>query len=301
MGQTWEEILQEGAFGGVKFDFVSVRDDQSNDLDQQKYPGKDGSRIVPRGRNSATFDIMAIVIEEDYPEKMYDLIAQLGDGGVVKKFVHPIFGELNASCARFTVNHDVEDARDSCTIAISLIEAIDEDTGPVAAKNTTPARANAIRSLGTEVLEALSAFQAALDIQNSQIGLAITGAVNAAEGMAAEMEASFSDLSTLVIQATANGVLAEIDEAVALVADYDTTECYDLSAVTLSMGHAVRDMANELIEQRPPLSTFICPDDTNILQLAHDNGQDADELLTLNSFPDPSLILAGTKWRGYAE
>jgi prophage DNA circulation protein len=301
MPQPWDDILQEGSYGGVKFDFVSVRDEFSNDTDQQKFPGAAGTRIVPRGRNSARHEITAIILDEDYPEKMYDLVAQLDDGGKVKSFVHPIFGETKAACERFTVNHDAEDARDSCTISITLVEDLIEDLDLVSRTNTVPALGNAVRSLATEALEALSTFQAALEIQNSEIGLAVTGAMNAATSLSESLEASFEDLSTLAIQASTNGVLAQVDEAAALLADYESTEMYDLSAAVLATGNAVRDMTTAIIEARPVLSTFTVLADTNLLQLAHDFGQDPDELLTLNSFADPSLIAAGTQWLGYVD
>lgn len=300
MAQEWDDILQEGSFGGVKFDFVSVRDGGSNDIDEQKFRGKSGGKIDPRGRNSARWDILAVFIEDDYPEKMYDLVNQLDDGGKVKEFVHPIFGSRQASCATFTVNHDAEDARDSCTVQISLVESIDEEVDLVPRTNTTPARANAVRSLMEEVLAALSAFEAALEVQNQPAVLAVMGAVNAFSGIVDSLEATGEDLSNVAIQASANGGLAKADEAIALIADYESTEQYNLSAALLEMSHALADMAQGLVEQRPPLSTFTVSADTNLLQLAHDLGADAEELLALNSFPDPSLIAAGFKVLAYA-
>jgi prophage DNA circulation protein len=300
MGQEWSEMLQEGSYGGVKFDFVSVRDEFSNDTDQQKFPGAKGTKIIARGRNSTRHELLAVIIEDDYPEKMFDLVNQLDDGGKVKSFVHPIFGETQAACERFTVNHDAEDARDSCTISITLVEDLIEDLDLVSRTNTTPARANAVRSLGDQVLEALSTFQAALEIQNSEIGLAVTGAVNAASGMADELEATFEDLSTLAIQTKSNGALTECDEAIELVADYETQEQYDLGAALRDMASALRELAQALIESRPPLSIHAVVADTNLLQLAHDLGDDPEELLALNSFEDPSLIPAGFKIMRYA-
>ncbi len=301
MGQEWDEILQEGSFDGVKFDFVSVKDTFANDIDAQKFPGKKGTKRVGRGRNGAQYDILAVIIEDDYPDKMFSLVNALDNGGEVKKFVHPIFGEMDAVCERFTVNHDAEDARDSCTISISLAEELIEDLDLVSRTNTTPARANAVRSLAEDVLAALSTFEAALEIQNSEIGLAVMGAVNAANGIADSLEATFEDLSTLAIQTTANGGLAACDEAVVLLADFATTEQYDLCAAVQAMASALRDMAEALIETRPPLSEHAIVADTNLLQLAHDLGDDAEELLALNSFPDPSLIPAGFKIMRYAE
>lgn len=300
MSQTWEERLQEGSFSGVRFDFVSTKDDHTNDIDEQNFPGRAGTHAVPRGRRGTSIDVMAIFIEDDYPEQMEKLIAKLDDGGVVKKLVHPVFGEINAACKRFTVQHDVDDAIDTGSITITFVEDNGAESGPRAVTNTTPARANSVRSLADSVLVALSTFQAALDVQNSEIGLAVTGAVNAASSIADSLEASFDDLSTLEVQATTNGGLALCDEAVVLLADYETTEQYDLAAAMLEMSHALRDLAQDIIDQRPPLSVYAVPADTNLLQLAHDLGADAEELLTLNSIPDPSLIPAGFKVQAYA-
>lgn len=301
MSQTWDEILQEGSFGGVTFDFVSAKDDHANDLDEQKFPNRPGTRVVPRGRVGTTIDVMAIFIEDDYPEKMNDLIAQLDDGGVVKKLVHPVFGTINAACKRFTVTHDIEDARDSGSVTITFVEDNDEEAGPRAVTSTTPARANQVRTLGDSVLVALSTFQAALEIQNSEIGLAVTGAVNAASSIADSLEADFANLSVIEIQATTNGGLAKCDAATVLLADYETTEQYDLAAALLEMAHALRALAQDLIDQRPPLSVYVVPATTNLLSLAHALGADAEELLALNSIPDPSSIVAGSKVRAYVE
>lgn len=301
MSATWDEKLQEGSFGGVRFDFVSAKDEHANDLDEQNFPGRPGTRVVARGRRGKVIDVLAVFIEDDYPEQMESLIEQLDDGGVVKKLVHPVFGELNAACKRFVVTHDVEDARDSATVQITFVEDNDAEQSPTAVKGTTPARANEVRSLADEVLTALTTFQNSLDVQNSEIGLAVTGAANAASSIADSLEADFDTLSTLEIQATTNGGLAKCDAALVLLDDYETTEQYDLAAVVLEMSHALRDLAQDLIDQRPPLSIYTVVADTNLLALAHDLGADAEELLTLNSFPDPSLIPAGFKVKAYAE
>lgn len=300
MAQEWGDLLQEGSYGGVKFDFVSVRDGGSNDLDEQKIRGKAGGKVDPRGRNSSRWDILAVIIEDDYPDKMFDLVNQLDDGGKVKEFVHPIFGSRQASCANFSVNHDAEDARDSCTISISLVESIDEDVDLVARTNTTPARANAVRTAMEEVLAALSAFTAAIDFRNNSYVVEVMGAYNAVAGIVEELEATGDDLSNVSVQATANGGLTAIDTAVETLADYDSTEQYDLSAALLSMGNALTEMANGIIEQRPPLSVVEVPATTNLLSLAHALGVDPEELLNLNSFPDPSEIPAGFKVQAYA-
>lgn len=292
---TWDDILQVGKYGGVTFDFVSTRDEHSNDLDVQKFPNKPGQRIQARARNGVRIDVMAIFIEDDYPATMNKLIKQLDDGGVPKELVHPVFGTLQAACSRFTVNHDIEDAADSATVQISFEEHTD-DNGLTQATDTTPARANAVRSAAADVLVALSAFSAASESLQSEI----TSAMSSVSAIADTLESTGESLSVLQIQASVNGVLALVESPIEQVKDYDSTEKYELAAALLVSASTLSDFANDLIQARPPLSVFAVAADTNLLALAFDLGQDPDELLALNSIPDPSLIPAGFKLSAYA-
>lgn len=300
MSDTWANLLYEGSFDGVRFDFVNTKDADANTLDKQTFPGRDGQRIAPRARAGQSLDIVAIFIEDDYPEQLNKLLAVLANGGAVKELVHPVFGKLSAAADNWTVTHDSEDAIDSAMVSIKFEISNEGSSGPLATRNTTPARANEVRSLGDSVLVALSAFQAATEIQSSSAVLAVIGAVNAATSIADSLEADAANLSTLAIQATSNGGLATCDTAIALLADYSTIEQYDLAAAVLEMSHALRALAQDLINARPPLSIIPVAADTNLLQLAHDLDADPEELLTLNSFPDPSLIPAGFKVQAYA-
>lgn len=300
---TWEDILQEGSYGGVRFDFVSARDEHSNDLDIQRFPNRPGQRVEARARNGVRFDIMAIFIEDDYPNTLNDLIKKLDDGGVPKELVHPIFGAIKASCERFTVNHDVEDAADSATVQITFQEHT-EGSGLTQTKKSVPARANAARSALTDVLAAVSAFEAALDIKNSAVGLQIIGAMNAVEGTVESLEATGDQLSTLAVQSMTNGTLALIQVPIAALDDYDSIEKYELATALRLSASTLSEMATEIIETKPPLSSYVVRADTNLLALAFDlygTADRADELLALNSFPDPSLILAGSTYIAYAE
>jgi prophage DNA circulation protein len=300
---SWDDILQVGKFDGVEFDFVSTKDEHSNELDQQKFPNKPGTFIAPRSRNGIRFSVLAIFIEDDYPDKMDELIEKLDNGGAPKEFVHPVFGSFKAACERFTVTHDIEDCADSATLEISFAEHTEDGSGTKAIRATTPARANAVRSAAAEVLTALSAFQEATEAPNNNAYvLQVTGAINAAESIAESLEATGDEISSLEVQAQTNAALAVIEEAVDAGADYDSTEAYDLGQSVLVMSSAVSTMANELIDAKPPLQERAVVADTNLLALAHDFYGDstrADELLTLNSFPDPSLIPAGFKVLAY--
>lgn len=305
MAQTWEDILLQGSFDGVEFDFVSARDEHSNALDLQSFPGRPGQRVEPRANNGTRIEVLAIFIEDDYPEKMNDLITALKNGGMPKDFVHPVFGKIKAAPERFVVSHDVEDGRDSGTVHISFQEHTEGSAGPTKTSNTTPAKANKVRSLGDQVLQALSTFQEAVDfITTNDYVVQVQGAVNAATSIADSLEASFEDLSSRAISATTNVGLSQIDDALETLADYETTEQYDLAAALSAMAAALSELAADLVEQKPPLQTFKVVADTNLLQWVFDHYGDpsrVDEVLALNSFPDPLLIPAGFDVVAYAE
>jgi prophage DNA circulation protein len=299
----WEDILQVGSFGGVTFDFVRATLEGGNTLDQQMFPNRAGTFVKGRARNGRRFQIMGIFIEDDYPDTMNQLIAKLENGGTPLEFVDPVFGSFQAACDHFIVNHDVEDAADSATIEVTFIEHTDGNVGTVGVKNTTPARANAVRSSVTEVLSALLAFQEAIEVQNNTYVLQVEAAMNAATSIADSFEATADDLSALDIQKQGNATLATIEEAVVTGSDYDSTEAYDLGAAVLAMAASVAGLTQDLIDAKPPLQVYIIPADTNLLAFAHDlygDSSRADEILALNSIPDPSLIPAGFRMSAYA-
>jgi prophage DNA circulation protein len=249
--------------------------------------------------------VLGIFIEGDYPDTMNDLIAQLDDGGVPKDFVHPIFGTFKASCERWSVVHDVEDAADSATIQISFAEHTDEVQGPVAVTHTTPAKANSVRALAEQVTAALATFQEATEaLSTNAYVVQVNDAIEAAQGLADTLEETAADLSALEIQKTSDAALSVVNEAVEAGADYDSTEAYDLGAAVLSMSSAMSELAKGLIEVKPPLIPRRVEADTNLLALAHDvygDSSRADEMLALNNIPDPSLIPAGFAYVAYAE
>lgn len=295
-GQVWSDILQVGSFDGVVFDFVRATFEGGNTLDQQTFPNRAGTFIQGRARNGRRFEIMGIFIEDDYPDTMNRLIAKLENGGNPVEFVDPVFGSFKASCDHFVVTHDVEEAADSATIQITIIEHTEGNVGTVGAKNTTPARANAVRSRATDALVALSAFQEALDVQSNPYVIQVEGAINAASSIADSLEATGDELSALDVQKQGNATLAVIETAIATGADYDSAEAYDLGAAMLAMSSSVSGLVQDLIDAKPPLQTYPVLADTNLLAWAHGKYGDssrAEEVLSLNSFPDPTLIPAG--------
>jgi len=194
---------------------------------------------------------------------------------------------------------------------MTLLEHTDGE-GVTVQRDPIPARANQVRTLGTEILEALSELQATLEIQNSEIGLAVIGAVNAANSVAESLEATGDDLSSIAVQATTSGAVAKVDEAITLVADYSSSEEYELSRLLCDLAGALSAMAGSLIEKRPPLQKFSVVAETNLrawvfdkyckLGLSVEELEDrVNEVLSLNSFPDPMTIPAGFSVIAYDE
>jgi prophage DNA circulation protein len=292
MGQLWSDFLQEGSFDGVSFDFVRAVVEGGNDIDQQVFPNRDGQRNEPRGRKARRERILALFIDDDYPDTMNALLAKLENGGAAKEFVDPIFGSMQMSCESFTVVHDADDAVDSAAVELSLVEDTGTNQGLQAVVSTTPARASALRLAITAVLEAVSSFQATADAVTSYVSQ-VQGAMAAAASIADSLEATGDQLSAPEIQAQANAALATMDIA---IADYSSPEAYDLGAALLAMSAAAAVMAQELIEAKPPLQTHPVLADTNLLSFVHDLYGDTsrvEEVLALNSIPDPSFIPAG--------
>lgn len=299
----WSDILQVGSIDGVVFDFVRATFEGGNTLDQQQFPNRDGTFIQGRARNGRRFEILGIFIEDDYPDTMNKLLAKLENGGAPVDFVDPVFGTFKASCDHFSVTHDVEDAADSATIQITILEHTEGNVGTVAIKNTTPARANAVRSRVTDALVALSAFQEATEVQNNPYVLQVQGAMNAASSIADDFEATGDDLSALDVQKQGNAALAIIELAVETGSDYDSAEAYDLGAAVLAMSAATAALVQDLIDAKPPLQVYVVVADTNLLAFAHDlygDSSRADEVLDLNNIEDPSLIPAGYRLSAYA-
>jgi len=307
---TWEDFIVAAQFDGLTIDVVSTRDEGANDIDSQKFPNKNGTKRVYRGANGWQRDIVAVFMESDYPDTMDQLIKKLEEQKI-HEFIHPIFGKKKVACDRFVVAHDAEDAADFGTVQMTLLEHTDGE-GVTVQRDPIPARANQVRTLGTEILEALSELQATLEIQNSEIGLAVIGAVNAANSVAESLEATGDDLSSIAVQATTSGAVAKVDEAITLVADYSSSEEYELSRLLCDLAGALSAMAGSLIEKRPPLQKFSVVAETNLrawvfdkyckLGLSVEELEDrVNEVLSLNSFPDPMTIPAGFSVIAYDE
>lgn len=315
----WEDFIQEGSFRGIRFDFVSAREQHVNVLDVRKYPGRDGASVQKRARDPLRISVMAVFIEEDYPAQLWRLSEALDDG-TPGELVHPIHGTIKASCESHEVAHDAEEA-DSGTITITFIEHTEQaalvfqDRPSVAGKaNETRADAADTTTAANNYLEnTLSTLQ---DTMSNAVALgssayaaaynttqACIAAANAAASVADTLEADGDTMSALEIQALSNQALSALDVQVKALADYETEAAYELSRQLLNTAAALGELAKLFISQKPPLMVYVVDADISLLAWVHARYQDssrAAEVLALNVIPDPLLIPAGTSLRAYA-
>jgi prophage DNA circulation protein len=315
----WEDFIQEGSFKGVRFDFVSAREQHANILDVKRYPARDGAVVEKRAREPLRISIMAVFIEEDYPSQLWALSEKLDDG-TPGELVHPIHGTIQAACESHEVSHDAEEA-DSGTISITFIEhtastgLVFQDRPSVAsvASETRTASAEVITNADAllaetldQLLETVSnavALASAVYAEVYNLVQACIAVANLVSTTADQLEADGDTMSALEIQADANQALSDVDEQIKAVADYETTAAHDLGRSLLNAAGRLGDLAEIYISQKPPLTLVTVEADISLLAWVHARYQDSsrvNEILALNSIPDPLLIPAGTQLRAYA-
>lgn len=315
----WADLLLDGKYKGVKFDFVSTRDQHANILDVQEFPGRNGAFVEKKARKALRFEVLAVFIEDDYPDTMNALIAKLDDG-TPGTLVHPVFGSIQASAEQFVVLHDAEEA-DSGTIQIAFIEHTENADEIFTGAPSIAAQANDVRTeadgvstaaagyveyiltVGSEAASLAVAYTTQAYLEAANFAQMATEAAIAAATAADTLEIKGPEMAAAEIQAYANGALSKIDAVVRALADYTTDEAYELSRSLLLTAASLQALAKVLLEAKPPLITVSVAADIPLLAWVHafyGDSSRVDEVMLLNDFLDPLLIPAGTEVRCYA-
>lgn len=309
MASQWEDFLQPGSYKGVEFDFVSTTDKGGQDLDVQEFPGRDGNAIQPRSTKGKRHEIEAIVIEDDYPDVMNDLIEQL-DEVSVGEFVHPVFGSSQCAVEEYTVRHAVEDGRDCAVISITFVEHTDQTTG--VETDTVPALANGVRSDADELYSALSdVLEPDFSATPAVKAAAATALAIPADATTAanDLEAGSGDISVAEVSSRVNSIRSRIDSAAQAMSDYSNPEMYAAGLGLTALAFSLSSLGNSIIESRPPLVERTVRADIPLLtwvqmqypkQASADLADRVDEIVGLNDIPDPLNVPRGTKLRCYA-
>ena len=319
MALKWEEFLQDGSYKGVTFDFVSAREQGGNELDVQVFPGRNGARVQKRRRKELRIDVMAVFVEDNYPENMLDLLNKLSDG-TPGELIHPVFGSIQASAESFTSIHDAEDP-DSGMIQITFVEDTPDAEKVFTQKNTVAGKASETRANADQVNtnaaayveQVVSEIEEAVSLAVALGSVAYAEAVNTAElctSAAAEasiaadtLEQDGDAMTSASIQSLVNSTLAGIDAAVLALGDYTTEQASDLETSLLAMAASLDELALALLSLKPPLITVMVEATIPLLAYAHavyGDSSRAEELLLLNDLDDPLVIPVGTLMRQYA-
>lgn len=316
---AWADFIQEGSFRGIRFDFVSTAEEHKNTLDVQQYRGRNGANVRPQQRDPLRITVMAVFIEDDYPAQMWALSDALDDP-TPGELVHPIHGTIKAACENHRVQHDAEEA-DSGTIQITFVEHTETTAFVFQDRPSVAGKASEVRSNAADVVTNANVYaedtlNTLLETVSYAVAIASTAyvtayntaqacvaAANAVSSVADTLEADGDTLSALAIQATTNQALTAVDTQVKALADYTTTAAYDLSRSLLASAATLGELAELFINAKPPLTTFTVEADISLLAWVHSKYGDSsrvNEVLALNTIPDPLLIPAGTSLRAYA-
>lgn len=314
----WSDFIQTGSYKGIAFDFVSTQDELGRVVDRQQIPGRDGVQLVDRAREGRVFDVVAIFVEDDYPDLMNKLLDAIDAGGI-GEFVHPIFGSFQAMVTHAAVSHSADDSIDSATVQLRIDEHTPAQVGPTATKTSTAAKSSWTRSKAIDVLNAVTFFAGAADAipgitataaaAVAKLGSDATAAANLASSAADSLEQDGDTMSAIEVQATTNSTLSAIDAVVQSISSCVTVstpipEQYDLMQALIVMATSLEDLATVVAAGKPALTQYQVDADIPLLSWVHAKYGDssrADEVLALNQWiTDPLLIPAGSLVTAYA-
>ncbi len=306
MASETVERLQTGKWKGLEFDFISLDDDHSFELDILRFPNRHGAAVRQRASNELRIDVAALFFEDAWPTKLDDFLRVTYEGAI-GELVHPVFGRLTAAVERMRIRHDAEDAIDAAAVQISFVEHRDEAVGPFEQQTTAAAHGAAARSWADKIVAFAGTFKTVLaTLEDPSLALqeVPTDALDAALAIRSCADAlDQSSITVLDVQTQVNGASAKCDAIVQVIANYETPEARDLGYALIGGADALAAMGTSIIEAKPPLQILEVVADTNILALAHGlygDSSRADELMTLNTFDDPMAIPRGFRLRHYA-
>lgn len=315
MAKRWIDFLQEASFGGVVFDMVSVEDLFANGIELFQYDGRNGGPVGDHGEEHVQHQVVAVFCDDEYPEKMFELVAKIREGGV-QEFVHPIWGSSKCVCKEGRLRHDSNDAIDYALLQLTFVEHTEDPA--YREKTTTQARANEVRTQAEAAIASATAFSSelALDAQASPALIdAAAAAVSAAQAgitAANALEDSAGDMNVDEILVTANDVATRTNAVLAAIVDWTTPAQYALARDLTAMAEALRLFAGALIEAKPPLLEVQIDRDTPLLAFVHERfaasgdvsreelARRVDEVFAMNEIEDPLVLPAGKRVKTYA-
>lgn len=276
---SWEEELFDASFDGIAIHLLDIDDDLSRTTIRHEYPNTDGAHVVDTGAAPRTCDCSVVFMDDEQGtsiEHAKRLLAAFD--GEAKLFVHPIHGSWMAKPEGVHLRANASE-RDYMTMQVTFVEdGVDVTREDLAA---SPSARASVDDAAAELTRRAP----------TTTGEDAIAAADSWESPTVSAQQINRDLSHL-----ANQIQQETDrlELAADVANYPTIRAYQL------LHNNLRNLAAAVIASRPKLTSYTVPVSGPVLAVAQQlyGGraaiERADELLELNSLPDPAWIPEGT-------
>jgi prophage DNA circulation protein len=287
------------SFKGIELHryLVSFTDSRGPRVIVHEFPKRDGARQEVMGRRPHRTDWQLTFTGPHWIATLRQLVASI-DADPSGLLVHPIYGQMQVVCQGFDralVN--LPEATDTISVPLVFVEddqALDDTTVSqgigAQQQNVTSAVAD---------FQAAAAPYAAADTKAATAALA-SAAIEYATAAAASAQGAIDASLDAKLAAVALGTQAAIDAISVDPLGLGAAAIYDALAAAEVVYAACQDLADAVMAARPPVIEFIVPGTTSIAVLAADRyGRDAisriDQILSLNSLPEPTSIPAGTR------
>lgn len=269
--------IRTASFKGVEFRCVLTAGYRGSKRHRiVDYTNRHGALAWDGARRSASIDLTALFMDDEYPGAMNDLIEAceaLGPGTLV----HPTRGEINALAIDW--NEEISgEAPNRAALKLSFIEvALD---------------ANAWKRV-VEILNPEARAETLASSMDTSLGFSgdssFSGHVGAFITILASSTASFSFVTSSLAAAVQS--IAALADTIDLTAD---PLRFDYVAQAYMLGQLLIEATDLQIGQKTKLALYLVKREMTLLDVAAEAGCTEDEILQYNSVGDPLSVPAGT-------
>lgn len=288
--------LPQAEFDGVVFPVISVRLAHGSAMAMHKFPHRPGQIIEPTGRDPIAGQMVAPMFSSlddgngrtaHWPSGI-QLLREKAQQQKPGRCVIPPFGTLERAYIKIDESYDAAH-RDGAYVTISFVE----DTTDLVAKGTAPSAASKIPSLAFDLDTHLAALALALS-QRLEDGLGngfpdFATACGALLAMKDQAEASINNRIEM-----ASRMVGALDDVLRAAKDtLSDPVAWETRDLVLNLKDAVTTLADDSGVVAAKLKTFTAAAAMSAADVASATANSVQEIIDLNSLPDPGDIAAG--------
>lgn len=305
MADLWESQLYECSWGGIRLDVQSTEDTNGRVLAVFQIPHRDGSPVRDMGAEPRVTRVKALFFRTsitDDPRERFRQFKALVDRGEPATFVHPLSGSFRAYVGEFSWSAASE-PRDTITADVAFHEDSDVpavfEAGPGATAKVGAAEVEADAAVATA---AMAEYNDGL-VDPDEGEVLDTSIVDESTALARTWEESGEELAArdvdLALGSTSARLQAEID---GLEVD-GSLELFPVLSALTTLHATLRRAAASVVQDSPRTFeiTVTAPTPLYVIAQRVYGGAEAharmDQLLRLNSIPNPARIEPGTRLR----